>query len=151
MSLGVAIAIHPQLTNTQGGDGEPSEFITNGNFASGANWTQGAGWVIGGGVASYSGSAAGLLSQDFGALTAPLIPGNSYDFSALLDNSSGQTFVVVLNDGVDSLTIYTGTDDGAISALGILADHAYTTITVQVTTDTGIATVSIDNISLTPA
>jgi hypothetical protein len=140
-SLGLGLGLATRRAPAAAGGGG-SEFITNGDFAADSDWTKGGGWTIGSGQASYAGGGGGeLLSQNFGALVAPLVNGNAYRVS--VDILTPVTVNVSLSGG-------TGTQQTNLLGPGtktwdVTASDARTTLRfTQVDGDP----VSLDNASL---
>jgi hypothetical protein len=124
---------------------EPAQFITNGGFAADTNWTKGAGWTIAAGVAANSG-AAGTLSQDFGALVAALINGNSYVLTFDLVNVVGGDITATLTGGAGS-QVFTASATGLVTH-NITATDARTMLAIRSVDGDAI---TVDNVSLVPA
>ena len=128
------------------GGGEPSEFITNGNFnANGTNWTMGDGWSADLAEARQEG-LDGLLSQNFGALTAPLIDGNDYSLTFDVREGDGGGDILIVVGGTQNLPSV-ASSNGA-KTRNFTADGNHATISFQCL---DAAFFILDDISLVPA
>lgn len=81
-------------------DGEDTDLVTNGTFASDTGWTKGTGWTIAGGVAASDGSQAGNsdLSQTPTGANA-VIEGKAYAVTFTVSNYSAGNVRAVLGAG----------------------------------------------------
>lgn len=122
---------------------EPAEFITNGAFAADTDWTKGAGWTIAAGVATQT-SGSGVLTQDFGALVATLINGQTYNL----------TFDVTAGDGGGDIIITVGSQSlSAVTTTVGAKSRPFTATDEQGTINLSCLDAvifSIDNVSLVP-
>lgn len=143
--LGLGLGVPARRAVAAAGGGEPEQFITNGAFAADTDWTKGAGWTISAGAASSDGSV-GQLSQNFGALVAPLTNGNGYTLSYTLTNANGGMVTATLSGGAGSQAFSTSSA-GAISH-PVTATDARTTISFQ---SIDAEPIAVDNVSLVPA
>lgn len=124
-----------------GGGGAPGEFITNGTFDTDTNWTKQLGWTIAAGVASNSGTN-GQLSQNFGALVAPLVSGSNYLLTFDLVNPSLGLVEVSFND---MQAVYGATTSGVARIAEFTANGDWTVIQFLSADEVPI---SVDNVSL---
>lgn len=136
-------------TQSPGDSSEPAEFISNGNFNDGStDWNVGAGWNV---VADATddGVSGGLLIQNFGPLTAPLINGNDYLFTANLSYATGDRFRIQLTDGTTTQILgFVSSDPISIPFTANAAHHTLSIVNINRTEVGGDA---FDNFSLVPA
>lgn len=120
-----------------------ADYITNGTFDTDTNWIKGTGVTISSGQASIQ-TSAGTLSQDFGALKAPLVQGQDYVFTFGTVNPGFTGVYIYCDDQV----IYDGIPLGAAIEAPFTASAAHSTLTIGLYDDNGVG---FDNISLAPA
>lgn len=143
--LGLGLGVAARRAGAAGGGGSP-ELVVNGDFDDATGWTLGAGWSISGGVATVD------ANGDFGYLRSTLVEpvqnGDDYVLAFTLNNPSGVTMQVGTIDESDTPNaVYSGTDNGPVS-IPFTASNNHTEVYVQQRDDTGLASVSVDNLSL---
>lgn len=117
----------------------PSEMVTNGDFASGASWTAGTGWAIGAGVATGT-AATGTLTQ-----TIAFAASRRYRVTYTVSGYVGGAVQVQLTGGT-AVGGSSRTANGTYTEVIEAHSGGNTTLTF---TQTAAFTGSIDNVSVT--
>lgn len=130
---------------------EPAEFISNGGFAEGAtDWSIPSGWSLSGASVEEDGGGATFLSQNFGAITQPLTPGNNYVFSCDMVHTAGDAFRFSIFDGTNTQLLGTDPGPGTVT-IPFTATYASYELRIVNSDATFSGVTQFDNFSIVPA